>query len=293
MFIITASIVNKFFRNVFSLVGQTPSKLAKGIADNETVISLFSPGLWKAVEKKSKDSVQRLVSNWVKIDETRDGRCLLDLAAEKGEKKERAEILKILKEEENTVKIVHCCLAGDRQAMRSLLRNKGDNIKAISTSYLDQATGDFLPMPLIGEAALLGLTAVVRKLLRKKASLDLEVGTTPLYLYVLQRIQPEKKFYDLMEIMLFKCDFSEKPGEEIDAVLDACYEKKVPLDILRLLAANGLDIFAADCNGHFLRDRILMRHATVNPRALAKELAYVDEIVIDMAENGGIEMIHG
>lgn len=188
---------------------------------------------------------------------------------------------------------MHHCLAGDRQGMRPVLKRTDININTFSTSFIDTETGEFVTCPLIGEAALLGLTPVVRKLLRKKATISFFVKNTPLYLYIMQNIEAGDSCNELMEIFLFKVDFHKKPDDEIVAALDAAYEKKLPIKLLRLMSANGLDIFDIDREGHSLRDRILMKNATANPRSQAKEMAYVDKIVIDIAENGGANMLKG
>lgn len=261
--------------------------MAKGISDNIQILNFYSRSLWTAVEKSAKDSVQKLVSSWVKIEDIRNGTSVLELAA--GKKSD--DILKILKQQEHTTKLVHYALAGDRQGMRPLLKIGDIDINTTSSSYIDVTTSDFVTLPLIGEAALLGLAPVVRKLLRKMASISFVVKNTPLYLYIIQNIQPIQPFYELLELFFYKFDFSKKPPAELALFLDAAYEKDIPCDVLRLFVANGLDLFDTDKEGHTLRDRILMKNAIENPRALAKQLEYVDRVLVDMAENGCVDVL--
>lgn len=276
-----------FETNWIYFLGQIAAKIAKIVPDNEKVLAFFSTGLWHAVKKKSRENVLKMISNWVKIDDSREGKTLMEHAIEK----DCEDIQKALIHRASTVQLAHYCLAGDRKGMRPLLLRKDININTLSTSFIDSDTGDFVTCPLIGEAALLGLNSVVRKLLRKKASINVSVNNIPLYLYILQNLAPDHTSNELLENLLFKVEFHNKPDEEIEAVLDAAYEKKLPLSLLRLMAANGLDIFHIDCEGHSLRDRILIKNATENPRVMTKEMAYVDQIVVDIAENCGIEML--
>lgn len=267
----------------------TALKLAKGLPDNVQILNFFSPGLWTAIEKGSTDNVVKLLTNWAKIDYVRDGQSLLDLAASM----KNDDIFKVVRNRENTVKLVHHCMAGDRQGMRPLLKLKNITMDTFCRCHIDDATGELVNFPLIGEAALLGLPAVFRKLLRKKADISVAVKDTPLYLYIMQNIKPEKPFYDVLEIMFVKFDFSKKSSKETMAVLEAAYDKKLPMDLLRIMVANGLDIFHSDKDGHFLRDLILIKNGSANPRALEKELGYVDNILIDMAYTGCVDMLQG
>lgn len=266
--------------------GKTPYKLGNAFPENLKILKALSPGLWNAVKRNCETDVKLLSSSWCKINETRSGVSLIQLA----DKAEDKNIKKILLLEEKTITFVHYVLAADRKQMRPFFNRKDTDINALSTSYIDKDSGDLVCLPLIGEVALLGLTAVLRKLLRKKASLTFEVKKTPLYLYILQNIPIHDKFYEMVEIMMDKIDFI-KNRSDTNKVLDVAYDKKLPIKVLQTMAANGLDLFSTDENGHFLRDRILIKNAKESPRKIEMEIAYVDNILIDMASSGCIDSL--
>ncbi|XP_053378494.1 uncharacterized protein LOC123526634 [Mercenaria mercenaria] len=269
-----------------NLEKKTPKKLAKHFPENEKILKFLSPGLWNAVEQNSEEDTHRLISNWCKVNEKRNGVSVSKLAETIG----NSGIKKILSKQVKTIELVHYALAGDRKQMRSYFNTEDVNINTVSTSYIDEDSGEFVTLPLIGEVALLGLTTVVRKLLRKKASHIFFVKKTPLYLYIMQNMQPQDQFYNMMEVLLDKVDFI-KNKRDTNEVLDAAYDKKLPISVLRTMATNGLDLFAADDEGHFLRDRILMKNASESPKKIEKEIAYVDNIVVDMASNGCVDLL--
>jgi ankyrin repeat protein len=267
---------------------KTPLKLAKPFPENLKILNFMSPGLWNAVERNSEERVKTLTSNWCKVNEKRNQITMLALAEKIG----NVEIRKMLAKIENTNAFVHYALAGDRKKMRPFFKIRNVSVDTFSSSYIDEVSGDYVSLPLVGEVALLGLTNVVRKLLRKKASLIFSVLKTPMYLYVMQHIKPIEEFYEMLEILLDKVDFIRNKSDT-NTVLDVAYDKNLPISVLRTMTTKGLDLFLADDDGHFLRDRILLKNATETSKTIEKEIAYVDKIVIDMASNGCIGLLQG
>lgn len=271
--------------NVRNRHNQTPFKLAKPYPENAKVFQCFESDLWTAIEGRATDTVEKLAVNWCKINQSKQDKSIAQLSTEVGNNS----IKKYLAENENTNEFVHYCLAGDRMKMRPFFKRTDININAVSSLCIDFGSGETVSLSVLGEAALLGLTSVVRKLLRKKATIENVVQKKSLFLYVLENIPPTQKFFEIIGILADKVNFS-KNKKETHAILDAVYEKRLPIDVLRILTANGLDVFAADGEGHFLRDRILIKKSQETPQKLEDELAYVDNILIDMAKTGCIDI---
>ncbi|KAL4238679.1 hypothetical protein ACF0H5_003386 [Mactra antiquata] len=266
---------------------QTAPKLAKTYPQNAKVFKQFGPDLWNSVLEGAVDHVEKLTNNWCKINQQKDGKSISELASEGG----NMLIKKCLMNNETTNEFIHFCLAGDRQKMRPYFKKPGTNIDATTSLFIDKTSGECVGLSILGETALLGINSVVRKLLRKNANFNYKIGGKSLFLYVLENIAPHKCFYETIDILAKKIDFT-KYKEETHAILDAAYKKRVPIDVLRTMTASGLDLFAADDDGHFLRDRILMKCYKEVPHKLAKELAYPDNILIDMAKNGCMDVIN-
>ncbi|WAR14806.1 TMCO4-like protein [Mya arenaria] len=261
--------------------GQTANQLAKSSPENVKILKFLSPGMFHAVEKNDTEIIDRLIANWCKITGE-----MIQIAQNNGNEA----MVKVLNLQENTVNCVHAALSGDRQKLRPFLKMGNIKIHTSTTSYIDKTTGEFLTIPLVCEAALYGLAPIVRKLMRKKAKPNTTVETKPFYLYFMENMPAEKPFYEVLKIIIDKVDFK-NTSHDVHTILDTAYVKKVPIDVLQIMSANGLDIFAIDDNGHFLRDRIVIKNVCEAPLKLSTETDYVDSVVVDMANNGCIDLL--
>ena len=260
---------------------QKPIAMAKACPENMKIIKFLSPGMYHAVAENNKEMMDRLIANWCKI---------TPLMVKMAEENENAEMAKVLNLRENTVTCVHAALAGDRASLRPILKSGNLNIHSLTTSYIDKTSEEYQIIPMVCEAALYGLDAVVRKLCRKKANPRVTVCKKPFYVYLLENMLNEKPFYDVLNYLLDTVDFKDTP-HDVHAILDLAYARKVPLYVLQTMSANGLDLFAVDDDGHFLRDRILIRNVDMAPLLLAKETDFVDSIVLDFAKSGAVDLL--
>ncbi|KAH3779896.1 hypothetical protein DPMN_157705 [Dreissena polymorpha] len=268
--------------------GHTALQLAKSFPDNAAILTQFSPGLWNAILKNNTGQLNRLMDSWCKINTSKYGQTLIKMAQTSA----YTEILDQVNEREKTVEFVHYALAGDRAKLRPFFKMSSVNVNTQTTGYIDGGSGDFITLPLVGEAAMLGLASIVRKLVRKGAHIDVTVRNVPLFLYVMQNTKNNNPFYETLDVILDTTDFKKKNiRKHTYAVLDAAYDRKLPIPTLQIMSANGLDLFALDDDGHFLRDRIMIRYATGSPARLTSELTYLDRILVDMAKNGCLDLL--
>lgn len=253
---------------------------------NKMVLKLFYPGLWVAIEKgHSEDTILRLIASWVKLDDHRKGKSLLNTAQ-----------LLLSEHVMHTVdaniannEFVHYALSKDRDKLKKAIKKRGVDVNTRNAAFLD-AEGGIVPLPILGCLALLYQITPMKLLMKHGADVNIIVDESvpdqePLYYYVLKKCHPCDAAYDMLEILFEKADLSLVHQYSVD-IINAVYEKSLPLPIVKSLMDKGLDMFTRDENGYSLRDRIFLKYHRASKEVLREKLAFVDELLINIAIGG-------
>ncbi|CAG2231083.1 unnamed protein product [Mytilus edulis] len=149
-------------------------------------------------------------------------------------------------------------------------------------------------MPLVGEIALLHLTGCLQKLLKSGADVNVIVDefnfAEPLFLYIMRTLPTTEDAYDVLEVMLPYANFS-LVEDKTSIICNIAFEKRLPFAIVKIMISKGLNLFERDENGRTLRDTIYLNNYKDGKDSLRLKLAFVDQVLIDIALEGDMLML--
>lgn len=254
-----------------------------------TCVELLYPGLWNAVELEQDELVLRLVSSWCDLEETREGKSIMNLIHLNVNEKTVNMIEKSLP----TRNLVYAALSRDKKMLKKALKDPNADINTRNVSYIGYNNSVFF-MPLVGEVALLHLTSCLEKLLVCGADVNVivdEVGSAePLFLYVLKALPPTEDAYDILEILLPYANFS-LCKKQTPMICSIAFEKHLPFSVVKLMISQGLNLFGRDESGLTLRDKIYLENFQQSKESLRFRLGFVDQIIVDIALERDMELL--
>jgi hypothetical protein len=137
------------------------------------VFDKYEPGLWVAVEQGNCGIVQLLVNSWCRINITRNGETLMDVARCSDH---RQELVSILDDFQVTVEFVHATLAGDEQRMLEfLMDSKPCDPYIMDISHQDTWSSPLSPKSLRDTAISLGHSHILHLLPEDNLNIDKDV----------------------------------------------------------------------------------------------------------------------
>lgn len=260
---------------------------------SKTVLKLFYPGLWVAIEKgHSEETILRLIASWVKLDDHRKGKSLLNMAQ-----------LLLAEHVMNTIDanianndFVHCAMSKDKQKLKKAIKKRGVDVNTRNAAFYD-LEGTIVPLPILGCLALLYEITPMKMLIKHGADVNITVDESaadpePLYYYVLKNCFACDAAYDMLEVLFEKADISLVQPFAVD-IVNSVYEKALPLTMIKNLMDKGLDMFTRDENGYSLRDRIFLKYHRASKEIMREKLAFVDELLINIAIGGDKDLLLG
>ena len=220
-----------------------------------------------------------MVLAWCKIDETRDGKKLLDVTSLVCGQ----EMLMLFESKFETYKFTHSALSKDKKRFRKTLKY-GIDVHLCHDCHVNIGA-KIVALPLIGEVALIEWDYAVQKLLALGADVNVVISDTftsePLFFYLMRAMPSTKSALNIISMIIEKANFSLIERNQ-HMVLDVMFEKKYPAEIVKTLMKRGLKLFDRDKDNFSLRDRIYIQTYKSNRVLMQKNLAFIDQVVIDL-----------
>ncbi|ELT87281.1 hypothetical protein CAPTEDRAFT_193999 [Capitella teleta] len=255
--------------------------------DFKRQITLFDPGLWRAVNQKNKVTVAKLVKYFCKVDAMKDGKSLLEMSRELGNK----HITKSLEKYRKTSEVVHTALSGNSEKLKDLVAKDSSLCQVMCDGYLLDG-GQQVSWPLLAETIRVGMYDCAKILMQHcSISEPLELGPglkVPLCVWATDFVT----FADTD----FKMELFQKADLTcVENRLDLMYRlwrKRFPSGVLEVLVLqHGWDPTQRDPNGYTLRDLIFMDTLHLPREEMLENVAFVDQVFLKLAANGDKEKL--